>query len=978
MRLRITVIAAVLAASGFIVHADNTRYVDPTIGNVSKILVPTFPTYHLPNQMIRMYPVSGDYVDDQVTGFPLQVVSHRSPGIMQLSVGTGDGEISAMTYDHDLETRHPWLFSTYLVDDEITLSFSPGKKCAIYKVEFPDNTLKQLRVKGMGALAARQVGPNAFSLEETISYTTRGIDPVTRVMKAYCYVELVDGDGEPVMSSPVELGNNRFATSIAEDGPSTVIIKYAISYISHEQATRNFQTELGSRGFDELVGQGRAEWEHALGKIKVEGGSESQRRTFYTSLYRTYERMVDINEGGRYYSGYDGEVHESDRPFYVDDWVWDSYLAHHPLRTIIDPQKEADMLNSYVCMYEQSGWMPTFPQVHGNHMCMNCFHSSAIFLDGYRKGLRGFDLDKAYQGIRRNLMEATALPWRQGLPKRAIDDFYHEHGYYPALHPGEEETDPMVDSFEKRQSVAVTLGISYDSWVVSQLAGELGNKEDQQFFAGRALNYRKLWDPENLLFMPKDDKGDWIPIDPKFSGGPGGRDYYDENNGWTYAWQVQHDIRGLIRLLGGKEKADARLDQLFREPIEMSRYAFNAEFPDSTGMVGQFSMGNEPSFHIPYLHNFFGAPWKTQKRIRMLLDVWFGDTLFGIPGDEDGGGMTAFVVFSQMGFYPMVPGLPYYTIGSPVFEKTTIDLGNGKSFTVLARGASKEMKYIQQAFLDGREITTPFFTHEALMKGGTLELIMGKKPNKEWGSEADPPLRRYVFRSEGFEAKVFKSSDGSSLNYRIHNPENLNKDQKYPLVLFLHGAGERGELNIEQLLHGVPDILAFTRKSNQPAVIVAPQCPAGERWVETDWDAESHNMPQQPDPQTRLVLELLDDVMKNPYIDKDRIYVTGLSMGGVATWDLIQRHPGLFAAAIPICGGGDTSLASRIKDMPVWVFHGDADKSVPVKRSRDMVSAIRDSGGNVQYTEYPGIGHNSWTATYENSEVLQWLFDQIK
>ncbi len=720
---------------------DNSHYVDPTIGNVSKILVPTFPTYHLPNQMIRMFPVSKDYVDDQVTGFPMQVVSHRSPGIMQLSVGTGEVSNDPMTYDHDLEVRHPWHFSTYLVDDEITLSYVPGEKCAIYKIEFPDNELKNLHVKGRGPLMAEAIGPNSFSLEETITYTTRGTDPVTRVMKAYCYVELVDSSGNPVQSTAVESGNNRFSATVGKGDPSTIIAKYAISYISHAQARENFQMELGSKGFDDLVKQGRAAWDYALGKIDVKGGTESQKRTFYTSLYRTYERMIDINEGGRYYSGYDDKVHESDRPFYVDDWVWDSYLAHHPLRTIIDPQAEADMLNSFVQMYEQSGWMPTFPQVHGNHMCMNCFHSSAIFLDGYRKGLRGYDLDKAYEGIRKSVMEATALPWRQGLPKREIDDFYHEHGFYPALHPGEKESDPMVDKFEKRQSVAVTLGMSYDSWVLSQLAGELDKEDDQELFSGRALNYKKLWDPTHNLFMPKDDQGEWIDIDPKYSGGPGGRDYYDENNGWTYAWQVQHDISGLVKLLGGKKNAEARLDQLFREPIGRSRYSFNGEFPDSTGMVGQFSMGNEPSFHIPYLYNYFGAPWKTQKRIRMLLDVWFRDTLFGIPGDEDGGGMTAFVVFSQMGFYPMVPGLPYYTIGSPVFEKSTIQLGNGKTFTILAPGASDKNKYIQKAFMNGKEIDGPFFTHSQLVAGGTLKLILGEKPNKEWGVGAELPIK---------------------------------------------------------------------------------------------------------------------------------------------------------------------------------------------------------------------------------------------
>jgi len=240
--------------------------------------------------------------------------------------------------------------------------------------------------------------------------------------------------------------------------------------------------------------------------------------------------------------------------------------------------------------------------------------------------------------------------------------------------------------------------------------------------------------------MPKDKNGNWIDIDPKFDGGPGGRDYYDENNGWTYAWDVKHDIPGLIDLMGGTKALENNLDQLFREDIGMSKYRFWGKFPDQTGLVGQFSMGNEPSFHIPYLYNYVGAPWKTQKRIRLLLDVWFQDNIFGIPGDEDGGGMTAFVVFSMMGFYPVTPGIPVYTIGSPVFEKVTINLENGKKFTILAEGASKKNKYIQKAFINGREIDGPFITHEQIMSGATLELILSELPNKEWGKNATQPV----------------------------------------------------------------------------------------------------------------------------------------------------------------------------------------------------------------------------------------------
>jgi predicted alpha-1,2-mannosidase len=429
----------------------------------------------------------------------------------------------------------------------------------------------------------------------------------------------------------------------------------------------------------------------------------------------------------------------SDRPFYVNDAIWDTYRTTHPLRTILSPEMENDMLNSYVLMYEQSGSMPTFPGVLGNRMAMNCYHTAVSFIDGYRKGLRDYDVRKAYEGIKKNLTQETLVPWRQGTPKLWIDDFFHENGFVPGLHPGQEETEPMVDDFEKRQSVAVTLGISYDAWALAELAKELGKEEDADIFSAKAKNYKNLWHPDERLFMPKDEKGEWIMINPKFDGGTGYRDYYDENNGWTYAWDVQHDIAGLTGLLGGKQAAEKRLEQLFREPLDTRKYLYYVSGRNATGLVGQFAMGNEPGFHIPYLYNYFGAPWKTQKRTRFLLDTWFPDNPFGIPGDEDGGAMTAFVVLSYLGIYPVTPGLPYYTITSPVFEKATIHLENGKDFTIIAKGASKKNKYIQKAYIDGREIYSPFITHEQIMSGATLELILSDFPNKEWGKDAGPP-----------------------------------------------------------------------------------------------------------------------------------------------------------------------------------------------------------------------------------------------
>ncbi|MFA4869386.1 MAG: GH92 family glycosyl hydrolase [Pedobacter sp.] len=715
--------------------AGNLKYIDPLIGNVGHLLQPTRPTVQLPNQMIRMFPQRKDYMDDQISSFPLNVVSHRLGQVFALKPSTQNLEAASwkkrMTYDYDLEVNRPWFYSTNLIEDEVKVAFTPGKKTGYYKFQFP--------LKGSKALLLENYnqGLNEFNFISATEIT--GVEIYHGNIKVFMYGVFSDGATVGTIQDN-KLSTNRKVTGkdarawirFPENTTGSVEFKYAISYVSAEQARKNYQNELKNTSFVQQVTIAEAAWAKVMNQIKTTGATEAQRRSFYTALYRCYERMVDITEDGQYFSGFDNKIHKTNRPFYVDDWAWDTYLAHHPLRIILDPAQEEDMLQSYVKMYEQSGWMPTFPVLFGDHACMNGFHSTVSFLDAHRKGLKNFDLAKAYEGSAKNANEATMIPWRNG-PKTELDDIYHSKGFFPALHKGEKEYVETVDKFEKRQAVAVTLGHSYDDWALGELAKDLGKDHDYKKFNQRGYNYKNLWSNEAQLFMPKDRNGDWIKIDPKFDGGMGGRDYYDENNGWTYMWQVQHDVPGLMNLMGGSKAFENRLDQLFRESLGRSQYEFQGTFPDATGLVGQFSMGNEPSFHIPYLYNYTSSPWKTQRRIRFLLDTWFKDNVFGIPGDEDGGGMTAFVVFSAMGFYPVTPGIPVYTIGSPVFEKVAIDLPNGKTFQVIANKSSVQNKYIQSAKFNGKVLDTPWFTHQELVAGGKLELEMGPLPNKAWG-----------------------------------------------------------------------------------------------------------------------------------------------------------------------------------------------------------------------------------------------------
>jgi predicted alpha-1,2-mannosidase len=691
--------------------AAQVEYVDPTIGNVGILLVPTRPAVYLPNSMVRMYPMRADALDDQIESFPLTINSHRMEELF--SIMPGDGDPAA----YDQEKTTPYYYSTRFDESLIRTEFSPTERCGYFRFTFPGGKANVVLANRLaGDLVAQG---NAVSGEERFDG-----------MKAYVYGEF----SAPVTYKVDNSGEGKRVTASGQ-GAGTLDFRYGISFISVEQARKNLQHEIPAWGLETIKEAAKARWNETLGRIAVEGGTEAQRRVFYTALYRSSERMINITEDGRYYSGFDHKVHEDARPFYVDNWLWDTFRALEPLQTLLNPEMEADKIQSYVRMYQQSGILPTFTVVTGDYACMNGNHSAPWFADAWFKGVRNFDVQTAFEGIRKRSLDVTMLPWSLA-PRGPLDEFYSTHGYMPALRPGEKETVPGVAPFEKRQPVPVTLENSFDDWNIAQLARVLNKSGDEKLFLGRAANYKNVFRVDKELMWPKDSDGKWIePMDPKFGGGMGGRDYYDENNGYTYTWDVMHDFNGLIGLMGGTKKAEANLDQLFREPLGRSKYEFQAKFPDSTSMAGQFSMGNEPSLAIPYIYNRMGAPWKTQKRVRMLLESFFPDTLQGIPGDEDGGGMSAFVVFSMMGFYPVTPGIPTYDVGSPVFDKITIRLRNGKDFTIVASNNSHDNKYVESIRLNGQPLNQVWFRHADIANGGKLELTMGDTPNTSLGSD---------------------------------------------------------------------------------------------------------------------------------------------------------------------------------------------------------------------------------------------------
>ena len=714
-------------------------YVDPYIGNISHLLVPTFPTIQLPNSMLRVYPERADYTSELLNGLPIIVTNHRERSAFNLSPYQGDSLRPVMAYTYDNERLTPYSYSVELDDNRIKAEYALSHQSAQYRITFePDKPAYVIVNSRNGAI---RVGHNFICGQQQLSNNTNiylYIEPQEEAIEAG-----VVENGVINGSKDLSEGTNVCAAWRFAEGTYTVNLRYGISFISEEQAEKNLRREQKEYNLEKLAQTGRDIWNETLERIQVEGGTEDERTIFYSSFYRTFERPVCMSEDGRYFSAFDGQVHnDNGTPFYTDDWIWDTYRAAHPLRVLIDRQKEENIIDSYLRMAEQMGnlWMPTFPETTGDTRRMNSNHAVATVADALVKGLH-VDTVKAYEACRRGMEEKTLAPW-SGKPAGWIDTFYRDHGYIPALRPDESETDPNVHPFEKRQPVAVTLGTSYDQWCLSRIATALGKAEEAAHYLQCSYNYRNLFNPTTSFFHPKDKDGRWIePFDYRFPGGMGAREYYGENNGWVYRWDVPHNIADLINLMGGNEAFIANLDQMFREPLGRSKYEFYAQLPDHTGNVGQFSMANEPSLHVPYLYNYAGQPWKTQKRIRQMLRTWFRNDLMGIPGDEDGGGMTSFVVFSSLGFYPVTPGFPAYNIGSPLFTRAQITLSNGKVFEIEAQGASDENKYIQSATMNGKEWNKPWFSHDDLKEGGKLVLVMGNHPNKAWGINADnvPP-----------------------------------------------------------------------------------------------------------------------------------------------------------------------------------------------------------------------------------------------
>jgi len=711
-------------------------YVNPQIGTISHLLTTTTAEAYLPHSMMQVAPitvpdVNDKYLAQKIYGFPIGNASFMPVTGKYASVA----DSCASAFDRDFEIAAPYYISENLDDYGITCEATVQSKSCLYQITFPDNEQKYVCFFITGNGLFHKIDSLRYdgfsSTHETTLYYSVEFNQAPEIIKIY---------RDSIKSDNKFRGKNMtVVVRVTKD--KVLSMKAGISFVNESQAFINLQKELGNYNFETLKGRAKDTWNQNLGKIEITTGNTDQKTIFYTALYHVLQNMQNISEDGKYYSVFDNKIHIDAKNFYTSDGLWDSYRVKHPLQLLLNPEEQADMLESYSHMYKQYGTMPLFPFPQGELTYMLGNHLAIFTADAWFKGCRNFDLKTVYEGLRKNSLERTMLPDVNGI-KTVLDDFYQKNGWFPALKETDIETVAGVDPFYRRQAVAITLENSTDDYCMAQLANVLDYKQDAELFFKRAHYYANVFNTETRFMSPKMADGKWVPgFNPVTGGRQAGRDYFAECNAWVYTFHVQHDVAGLIKLFGSNEAFISKLDSLFGTQISGYKFDFQKQFPDMTGLTGMHSQGNEPAFHIPYLYCYAGQPWKTQKIVRQIMDAWYFNHPMGLCGDDDDGSLSAWYIFSALGFYPVCPGMPYYVIGSPLFEKSTIHLANDKSFMIIANNVSRQNKYIQSAKLNGKVLKKPWFTHDDMINGGSLVLEMGPKPNRSWGSEysAVPP-----------------------------------------------------------------------------------------------------------------------------------------------------------------------------------------------------------------------------------------------
>ena len=711
-----------------------TKYVNPFIGTGAidgGLSGNNYPGATSPFGMIQLSPdtseapnwgdASGyDYNRNTIFGFSHTRLSGTGASdLIDITLMPTSSGRTSSAFTHDEEKARPGYYQVMLKDEGINAELTTTQRNGIHRYQYPagkdaEIILDMDHSADKGSWGRRIINSQIRILNDHAVEGYRIITGWAKLRKIYFYMEF----SSPILTSTLRDGGRVHENTAVINGTNLhgcfrfgqlngkpLTCKVALSSISMENARQNMEQEAPHWDFDRYVAAADADWEKQLGKIEVKG-TEVQKEIFYTALYHTMiqpNTMSDVN--GEYMAAdYTTRKVANNETHYTTFSLWDTFRASHPLYTLLEPERVTDFVKSMIRQYEYYGYLPIWQLWGQDNYCMIGNHSIPVITDAILKGIPGIDMEKAYEAVYNS--SVTSHP-------NSPFEVWEKYGFMPEN--------------IQTQSVSITLEQVFDDWCVAQLAAKLNKDADYQRFHKRSEYYRNLFHPKTKFFQSKNDKGEWIePFDPYQYGGNGGHPF-TEGNAWQYFWYVPHNIQALMELTGGTKAFEQKLDTFFTSTYKSEQMNHNA-----SGFVGQYAHGNEPSHHVAYLYNFAGQPWKTQKYVSHILNTLYNNTSSGYAGNDDCGQMSAWYVFSAMGFYPVNPADGRYIIGSPLLDECTLKLAGNKEFRIRTIRKSPEDIYIQSVTLNGKKHKDFFITHQDIMNGGTMVFKMGKKPSG-WG-----------------------------------------------------------------------------------------------------------------------------------------------------------------------------------------------------------------------------------------------------
>lgn len=718
MKIKKTLLALItiaLLATQMVAATDYTERVNLFLGTASS--AQTSPAAILPFGMISPGPFNQPKAPcgynnriKELIGFNhthLQGTGCGSYGLVVMLPTTGNQELGTkVIVPAAKQWAEPGYYKAVIDEMDITAEMTCTKRVAIHRYAFPESDSARVSVDLSQGInwAGHKPGSMDGAMRQVNPTTLSGVAHTTAWREHSVYFHMVFSKPVSFTDKEEQGGYVSFAT---EDGEA-LLVKVGISYVSEVNAKLNLNTELAHWDFDAVRQEAKAEWNQQLSKIDAQGGTPDQQANFYSALYHLMFHPQTFNDVNNEYLGMDGKVHKTaGHNHYSVLSLWDTFRAAHPLYTLINPDVQLDVVKTMLDDYRDSGWGPKWKLANKETSIMPGTWADVVIPDAYIKGIRDFDTEAAFALVKKN---ATVVGRRNGLEN------YLKLGY--VSHPN-------------YINVSRTLEHAYCDFNVGKFAEALGKDADAEFFYTQTQNFQNLWDPQTKFFRGKDKDGNWSypdDFDPFTYTGKGNNDYC-EGNAWQWNWHVMQDTQGLINLMGG--------DAAFEQKLDVFLTAQGGDHGSEE--FGQYWHGNEPDQHALYAYNYVGAPAKAAKWVRRVLEKEYRNDTWGISGNEDAGQMSAWYIFSAMGFYPYLHSVPEYTIGSPIFDAVTLNLPNGATCVITAKDNSAENMYVQSMCINGKAWDKSFLPHEALVNGGTIEFKMGPKPSK-WGtSEASRP-----------------------------------------------------------------------------------------------------------------------------------------------------------------------------------------------------------------------------------------------